>query len=473
MDSQTNSQSLAYWAVDELRKAYSNGSVSPVDATKASLAQIENYNRKVNAFCFVDTEAALESAKSSETRWRQHEPLSPIDGIPCSIKDTVQVRGWTSSRGSNILGMDTPSEDDSPCVERLKQAGAVLLGLTNAPEIGWKGVTDSPRHGITRNPWNIKKTPGGSSGGAAVAASLGMGCLHIGTDAGGSIRIPSSFTGVFGLKPSFGRVPNYPPSAFSTLSHVGPITRSVRDAAHMLTVISGKDPRDWYALKEQRFDYASIKPEGIEELKIAFCIQPGGQPVDTEVSIHIKQAVEALRNIGANVEEQEPDIYEEAVIFDAFWHGAVAQRLCHLSNRELEKLDPGLQEVYQKARQLNLVDYMQATQKRFSMGSRANLFHEKYDILLTPTLPITAFDVGKNVPENSIYNHWPEWARFCYPFNLTRQPACSIPCGFNSTGLPIGLQIIGRQFDDITVLRVATAFEAIKPWEMPPINNVN
>lgn len=471
MDSQYNSQHMAYWSVDELRKNFSDGKVSPVDVTKACLTQIKTYNKKVNAFCFIDADNALESAKASEARWRENKPLSPIDGIPCSIKDTVQVQGWTSSLGSNIFKMKKPAEDDSPCILRLKQAGAVLLGLTNTPEIGWKGVTDSPRHGITRNPWNTEKTPGGSSGGAAVAAALGMGCLHIGTDAGGSIRIPASFTGVFGFKPSFGRVPNYPPSPFSTLSHVGPITRSVSDAGHMLTIISAKDPRDWYALQEQSYDYSSIKPKGIEKLRIAFSPCPGGQTVDSEISKHITRAAQALQDLGATVIEQEPDIFCTASTFETFWHGAVAHRLHNLSSKELDELDPGLLEVYQKARQRNLVEYMEAVQDRLSIGSRANLFHEKFDIFLAPTLPITAFNTGRNIPEDSSYADWTEWARFCYPFNLTRQPACSIPCGFSSTGLPIGLQIIGRQFDDINVLRVAKAYETINPIKIPTLED--
>jgi aspartyl-tRNA(Asn)/glutamyl-tRNA(Gln) amidotransferase subunit A len=462
-----NSQSLADMSVDELTQGYATGSISPLEVTKDCLSRIEAFNPEVNAFCLIDADGALKSAKASEKRWQDNTPLSAIDGIPTTSKDTTSVKGWVSTAGSRVFDMASPAQEDSSFVSCLKKAGAVLLGLTNSPEIGWKGVTDSLRHGITRNPWNTNLTPGGSSGGAVVAAALGMGCLHVGTDAGGSIRIPASFTGVFGHKPSFGRVPNYPPSAFSTMSHAGPITRTVKDAAHMLSVLARPDVNDWNALPYQPEDYANICSKGISDLKIAFSPNPAGHAVDAEVVSRVKHAADIFKNLGATVEDRDFDYSGCEEIFNAYWHGAVAWRLRELTDEQLSMLDPGLLKVFSASQQNSLIDFLNANQQRIQLGARANAFHQEFDLLITPTLPIVAFTAGQNVPDDSSYKSWSDWAAFCYPINLTRQPACSVPCGFTKAGLPVGLQLIGRQFDDATVLRAAAAFEAVYPAVMP------
>ncbi len=455
--------SLADLSVDALTKGFASGQFSPVEATQACLSRIERFNDEVNAFCLVDVEGALKSAKDSEKRWQRNEPLSAIDGVPTTSKDTTSVKGWISTAGSAVFDMKQPASEDSSFVSRLKEAGVVLLGLTTSPEIGWKGVTDSPRHGITRNPWNTSTTPGGSSGGAVVAAALGMGCLHIGTDAGGSIRIPAAFTGVFGHKPSFGRVPNYPPSAFSTLSHAGPIARTVKDAAHMMNVLSLPDSRDWYTLPYNHEDYAAGCLGGVKGLKIAYSPNLGGKHVDEDVALRIREAASIFESLGATVEEKDLDVSKSDEIIKAFWHSSVAWRLRNLNEEQLQMLDPGLLQVFIEAKETSLLDYQNEAQNRIELGARANAFHQEYDLLITPTLPIPAFTAGLNVPENSRYQSWVDWAEFCYPFNLTRQPACSIPCGFTNSGLPVGLQIVGRQFDDMSVLRAAAAFERVLP----------
>jgi len=464
---------LADLSVDALTKGYASGNITPVDATLACLSRIEDFNEEVNAFCFVDREGALKAAQQSEMRWKRNEPLSPIDGVPTTSKDTTSVKGWISTAGSAVFDMKEPAKEDSSFVARLKEAGSVLLGLTTSPEIGWKGITDSPRHGITKNPWNMSTTPGGSSGGAVVAAALGMGCLHIGTDAGGSIRIPASFAGVFGLKPSFGRVPNYPPSAFSSLSHAGPIARTVKDAAHMMTVLSRPDTRDWYALPYKQEDYAVSNLGGVRDLKIAFSPNPGGNIVDEDVALRVREAAEIFKKLGASVEEKNLDISGCDKTLKAFWHASVLWRLRNLDEEQLGKLDPGLLQVFHRAQKTSLLEFQNEAQNRIELGVKANAFHRDYDLLITPTLPIPAFTVGQNIPDNSGYKEWFDWAAFCYPFNLTGQPACSIPCGFSKSGLPVGLQIVGRQFDDTTVLRAAAAFETVLPAQLPvrPMNN--
>ena len=342
-----------------------------------------------------------------------------------------------------------------------------MLGLTCSPEIGWKGVTDSPSHGITRNPWDISKTPGGSSGGAVVAAALGMGCLHVGTDAGGSIRIPAAFTGVFGHKPSFGRVPNYPPSPFSSVSHAGPLTRTVKDACHMMNAITGRDPRDWTAMPSESIDFTKGLAGDLKGLKIAYCPNMGGTALEKGVADRVQEAAQTMASLGAIVEEVEFDLSGVTETFETIWHGAVAWRFDGLPDEKLAQLDPGLLAFHNQPHDPSRLNFVDAAQQRLEFGLRANMFFEQYDLMITPTLPITAFSAGQNVPDDDQYNSWWDWAKFCYPFNLTGQPACSVPCGFSDAGLPVGLQIIGRQFDDMGVLRAASAFEKAMPAIMP------
>ncbi|HEB92595.1 MAG TPA: amidase [Gammaproteobacteria bacterium] len=459
-------QDLAELGVDDLTKGYGEGRFSPVDATRAALARIEAFNDQVNAFCLVDAKAALAAAAESEKRWQEGHPLGPIDGVPTSIKDTVQARGWTSTMGSNVFTMTGPSKTDGSVTARLREAGAVLLGLTCSPEIGWKGVTDSPRHGVTRNPWDTARTPGGSSGGAAAAAALGMGCLHVGTDAGGSIRIPAAFSGVFGHKPSFGRVPNTPPSPFSTLSHTGPITRNVRDAALMLDVLASPDPTDWYSLPPISGTFADALDGGIKGLRIAWSPSLGGNLLDPQLATTLATAMKDLAALGGEFIEAEPDMSDAREIFEAFWFAAVAWRLDGLSEAELDALDPGLRALQARTGRLTLLEYQEQAQQRMALAARLNSFMEDYDLLITPTLPITAFEAGRDVPATGPYTDWWDWAAFCYPFNLTRLPAASIPCG-QVNGLPVGLQIVGRRFDDATVLRAAHALESQRPPAFP------
>src|SRR5499427_3737563 len=230
----------------ELSSAYALKDVSPVEATEAYLTRIEALDSEINAFCHLDAEASRAQAEQSEARWLVGEPLSPLDGVPVAVKDILYTKGWPTLRGSRTIDPAGPWNDDAPTVARLREAGAVLIGKTTTPEFGWKGSTDSPLSGVTRNPWNTEKTPGGSSGGSSAALAARFCPLALGTDGGGSIRIPAGFAGVYGLKPSFGRVPAFPLSPFGTVAHVGPMTRTVRDAALMMNTISKPDARDWF-----------------------------------------------------------------------------------------------------------------------------------------------------------------------------------------------------------------------------------
>src|SRR5215212_9864603 len=281
-----------------LLEGYRKRTLSPVEVTAAILQRIEKVNPKINALNLV-SEHALDDAKASEARWHAGQPQGLLDGVPVSIKDIILTRGWPTLRGSKSVDRKGPWDDDAPVTARLREHGAVLLGKTTTPEFGWKGVTDSPLTGITRNPWNTAKTPGGSSGGAAAAVASGMGPLAVGTDGGGSIRIPCSFTGLFGIKPSFGRVPAWPLSPFGTVAHVGPMTRTVADAALMLNVIAQPDARDWHALPYDARDWRMGLDAGVAGLRIAYSPNLGYAKVDPEVAALVKKAVCLFEELGA------------------------------------------------------------------------------------------------------------------------------------------------------------------------------
>jgi aspartyl-tRNA(Asn)/glutamyl-tRNA(Gln) amidotransferase subunit A len=462
------SQDLALLSAVELVDLYRARKLSPVEATQAALARIAAHNPRLNAFCLIDAEGALAAARAAEARWMQGTPLGRIDGVPASVKDLLITKGWPTLRGSKVVDPRQPWTEDAPSVARLREAGAVLLGKTTTPEFGWKGVTDSPLTGITRNPWDPGKTPGGSSGGAAVAAACGMGALHLGTDGGGSIRIPAGFTGIVGLKQSYGRVPASPLSPFGTLAHIGPMTRTVADAALMLSVIAKPDPRDWYALPYDGRDYLDGLEDGVRGWRIAFSPSLGGHHVEPEVAGLASAASAAFRDLGATVEEVDPDIGPEAGrTFTNHWYPGAANALSAYSPEQRAQMDPGLRQIAAAGAELPLLDYLAAVRDREQLGVRMNRFHETWDLLLTPTLPLTAFAVGLEIPVKNDGSHWPDWTPFTYPFNLTRQPAISVPCGLTSAGLPVGLQIVGPSYGDVAVLRAARAFEELRPFSLP------
>jgi aspartyl-tRNA(Asn)/glutamyl-tRNA(Gln) amidotransferase subunit A len=470
MESVPVSQDPALLSAVELVDLYRARKLSPVEVTIAALDRIARHNARFNAFCLVDEEAALAAARASEGRWFKGRPLGRVDGVPASVKDLLITRGWPTLRGSKAVDPNQAWEEDAPCVARLREEGAVLLGKTTTPEFGWKGVTDSPLTGITRNPWDPSKTPGGSSGGAAVAAACGMGALHLGTDGGGSIRIPAGFTGIVGLKQSYGRVPASPLSPFGTLAHIGPMTRTVADTALMLSVISKPDARDWYALPYDGRDYLEGLEDGVKGWRIAFSPTLGGHHVEPEIAKLVASAAAAFRELGATVEEVEPDIGTAcALTFTNHWYPGAANALRIYSAEQKALMDPGLTEIAAVGAKLPLMDYLAAVKEREQLGVRMNRFHEEWDLLLTPTLPLAAFDAGVEVPVKSDGSHWPDWTPFTYPFNLTRQPAATIPCGLTSAGLPAGLQIIGPSHGDVAVLRAARAFEKLRPFKLPVI----
>ena len=446
----------------ELVELYRTHAASPVEITQAVLQRIDKLNPTYNAFNLVSGQA-LDEAKASEARWVRGEPKGLLDGVPVSIKDILLTKGWPTLRGSKTVDAKGPWNDDAPCTARLREHGAVILGKTTTPEFGWKGVTDSPLTGITRNPWNKDKTPGGSSGGAAAALASGMGPLSVGTDGGGSIRIPCSFSGLFGLKPSFGRVPAWPLSPFGTVAHVGPMSRSVADAALMLNVLALPDARDWHSLAYDARDYRTQLEDGVRGLRIAWSPDLGYAKVDAEVASVVSKAVKIFEELGAKVEQKNPGFENAEPVFRAHWLSGAAFLLKNLTAEKRKLIDPGLVEAAKEGEKITIGEFFDAQMKRGALGTLMNLFHRDYDLLVTPTLAVPAFDVGLNFPKKSNNQSWTDWTPFTYPFNLTQQPAASIPCGLTKDGLPVGLQIVGPKYADALVLRAARAFETAMP----------
>lgn len=447
---------LCRLGVAELAAAYAAGTLSPVEVTSACLARAEDVQRAHNAFTLIDHEAALAQARAAEARWRAGSPASAIDGVPTTIKDIVWVEDRAIGYGSVAAEPVRPASD-APAVARLRAAGAVFLGLTTTPEFGWKAITDSPRSGVTTNPWNASLTPGGSSGGAAVAAATGAGVLHLGSDGGGSIRIPSSFTGIFGIKPTFGRVPAHPPSPFGSVSHVGPMARSPDDAAAMLEVMAGRHVSDWMQPPVELPPLSGPRFK-LKDASIGYWRRPPHGSVEPEVAARIDAMVERLRAEGARIEPLDlPDHDDLFEIFTTHWYAGAAARVAALPSDRLAQVDPGLQAVAAAGREIPVQDYVLATQRRVAFGAAMDALLERFTLLLSPATAIAAFAAGEEVPPGSGLGRWTEWAGFSYPINLSQQPACSLPCGQTGDGRPVGLQLIGPRGADARVLEAARA----------------
>jgi aspartyl-tRNA(Asn)/glutamyl-tRNA(Gln) amidotransferase subunit A len=466
------SSDAADWTATELVDAYANRALSPVEATQAVLDRIGRADSRVNAFCLVDPERALADARESERRWSEGLILGPVDGVPTSIKDIFLTKGWPTLRGSKAIDPNQPWEEDSPSVARLRESGAVMVGKTTLCELAWKGVTDSPLTGVTGNPWDPSRTAGGSSGGAGAAVAFGMAPLATGTDGGGSVRIPGSFTGTVALKPTYGRIPHYPASPYGTLAHTGPMTRTVEDTALMLDVLSGFDSRDWSAMPAPPLSYVEALGTGVHGVSIAFSPDLGYVDVDPEVAALVKEAVEVLGGLGARVEQVDPGFTDPVESFHVLWFSGAAQTVRNYTQEQLDLLEPALRRICEQGARLSALDYLQAMQERMSLGIRMGAFHERYDLLVTPTMQIPAFGAGREVPQGWHAERWTSWAQFAYPFNMTQQPAATVPCGFTSAGLPVGLQIVGPRHSDHRVLAAAKAYQDATDWtsRRPPLD---
>jgi len=433
------------------------------------LNRIARLDSAVNAFCLVDADGALAAARASEERWRRGEQQGRIDGVPVSVKDLFFTSGHPTLRGSYSIDPAGPWDVDAPAVARVRAHGGVIVGKTTTPELGWKGVTDSPLTGATGNPWDPSRTSGGSSGGSAAAVALGMGPLSLGTDGGGSVRIPAAFTGTTTIKPTYGRAPLYPASPFGTLAHAGPMTRTAADAALLLDVMSEPDPRDPWALAPASSTLDRLG-DTMAGLRIAVSPALGYAQVDPGVAAAFEAAVEVLASLGARVEEADPGFADPISAFETLWFAGAAKSIEHFDAGQRARMDPGLVAVAEQGARAGALDYLGAMAVRNELGILMGEFHSRYDLLLTPTLPIPAFDRGVEVPAGWPRERWTTWTPFTYPFNMTQQPAASVPCGF-ADGLPVGLQIVGARHADGAVLAAAHAYQQVTDWHLrrPPM----
>lgn len=467
-----NATDLTQRPAHELLQLYRSGQASPVEVTQAVLARIERLNPQINAFCVVDPDAALASARASEARWQAHRssgaPVGELEGVPTTIKDLILTRGWPTLRGSRTIDPQQAWDVDAPATARLREAGAVLLGKTTTPEFGCKGETNSPATGITRNPWNTAHTPGGSSGGAAAAVAAGLGPLAVGTDGAGSVRIPAAFCGNVGLKPSFGRVPAYPLSPFGSVAHLGPHTMSVRDAALMMNVLKKPDARDWTSLPPESTDYTVGLEDGIRGLRIAYSPTLGyASNVHPEIAAAVDAGVRQLQALGAHVEQVDPGFDDPLDITTGLWFLGAHTVWSGLTPEQQAVTDPDFRAEAALGAQLSAAQVQQLNLRRGVLGSHMRQFMQRYDLLVTPSVAVPAFEArpAGTVPMDP--QAMLGWTPFSYPFNLTQQPAITVPCGLTSKGLPMGLQIVGPMFGDALVLRAARAFESVHPVPRP------
>jgi len=460
-----NATDLAYTPATELVPRIRSKALSPVEVTRAVLERIERVNPAINAFCTVTAAAALAAARAAEAAVMKGERLGPLHGIPVSIKDLALVKGVPCRFGSHIFAQRV-AEVDAPFVRRLRDAGAILTGKTTTPEFGWKALGDSPLTGITRNPWNRDMTSGGSSAGAGAAAAAGLGPLHQGSDGAGSIRVPSAFCGIYGFKPTFGRVPMWPVSNTDSASHVGPMTRTVADAALMLSVMAGPDDWDRQSLDAPPADYVGRLHEGVRGLKVGFSPDLGCCRVDPEVAGVVRKAAEAFQQLGCAVEDVKISWPDTREMIHLMWNAHYAGNYVSHLEAFRSRMDPGLVAALEDGRRYSAEAYVEMRGRKHGYCDAVRAFFDGYDLLLTPTVSVAAFEVGRLNPAHFPQHEWDwfPWAGFSYPFNFTGQPAATVPAGFTPSGMPVGLQIVGRRLADLQVLQASAAFEEARPW---------
>ena len=471
---------FAFKSALELSRAVASRQVSPVELMQATLARVERLNPGLNCFAAYAPEQALEAAKQAEHALMAGKPLGRLlgrlHGLPISVKDLIAVKDLKFSFGSRVMA-DNVATADAPSVERIRAAGACIIGKTTTSEFGCKAVGDSPLAGITRNPWDTTKTPGGSSAGAAASVAAGMTPFALGTDGGGSIRIPAALCGLFGIKAQFGRVPVYPVSATPTLAHVGPLARTVRDAALLLSVISGYDSRDPFSVAGPVPDYLGACDRPVKGMRIAWSRTLGYARPDPEVAQIAERAARVFTDLGCEVVEIDNVMDADPVdMWTSEFYAGVGVRLKKQLAEQRELLDPAVAEMLKDALAQSSEAYYTQVFRRYELRDKMRLFFEKFDLLLTPTLPCAAFDVGLNTPPQLPGRNIVDWVYYTYPFNLTGQPAASIPAGCipavsvpaSSTlaGLPVGLQMVARSHCETDIFRAAAAFEAAQPWSL-------
>ena len=465
--------SLCDLSAQQLIEGYRSGEFSPVKATNEFLMRVLRLNPLLNAFSFIDSEGALAAAKQSERRWAAKSPLSTFDGLPATIKDQWLLKGTPTRRGSLTTDGDDLATEDSPAAQRLREGGAVFLGKTTLCEFSWNGVNRSRLTGEGRNPWNVEKNSGGSSGGAAIAAATRMGLLHIASDGAGSIRIPAAFCGVFGFKPTYGRVPAYPQGLLPNCSHTGPITKTTYEAALMLDAITQYDPREWLATGDPKREYVARLDEGVAGLRIGFTCDMDVARPEPAIAAAVERVANVFRSLGAAVSEIPPQSFPDArLAFEIIYRTSLAASVTGIPEHLHSQLDPGLVRNAGIGSGYSVETLMKALGEREKLGRQMNLLHTQYDLLITPQVAVTAFDCGMDVPKGSQMSEWFDWSPYTYLLNLTQQPAASVPCGLDPDGLPLAVQLIGPRHGDLSVLQAARAFENVCPFGLPDIEQL-
>lgn len=460
-----NSEDLGFLPATELAELIRTKKISPVEYTRTLLERIESLEPRVNAFVHIAADQAMDAARAAEKALMGGDRIGRLHGVPATIKDLVITKDMPTQNGSMIFKGHQPTED-SPVVPRLQAEGAIILGKTTTSEFGWTGVSHSPLTGITHNPWKHGYNAGASSAGAGAAAAAGYGPLHQGSDGAGSIRMPSHFCGVFGLKPTFGRVPYYPVSVGDMTSHMGPMSRTVADSALMLEVMAGPHPLDYTTLEAGPAHYLARLHEGIKGKRIAYSPNLDHARVDPDVAALVKKAAERFTELGATVEEvKTPWAAPGPELIRFFWSAHMTRLKPYLDKWE-SQMDPGLVACIKASDNVSVAEYQAARERKMPYIANIHRWFEDWDLLLTPSVSVAAFPAEKLMPD-----HWPQhewdwvsWAEFSYPFNMSWNPAASAPCGFTADGLPVGLQIVGKRFDELGVLQASAAFEQAQPW---------
>jgi Asp-tRNA(Asn)/Glu-tRNA(Gln) amidotransferase A subunit family amidase len=454
----------SYVSAKEIRDRIIGKGLSATEVMSETLSRMEELEPTLNAFVTPMPERAMEAAREADRLLAEGGELGPLHGVPISVKDLINVGGVRTTFGSRTM-VDNVVGDDAPAVERARAAGACVIGKTTTTEFGCKaGGGDSPLSGVTRNAWDPSRTTGGSSAGAATSVAAGVTPFALGTDGGGSIRIPASLCGVFGIKAQYGRVPVFPTSATPTLGHVGPISRTVRDAALLLGVISGFDARDPASVSEPVPDFLAACEMPVEGMRVAWSPTLGYARPTPEVLEIAEEAVRAIEDLGLSVDLVEEVIDDPVELWNAEFFAGAGTKLKDALRNSRELLDPAVADVLEGALEVTVTDYYGKVFARYALREEVRRFFERYDLLLTPTLPVPAFRAGVNVPPELPDRNVVSWVYYTYPFNLTGNPAASIPCGFTTAGLPVGLQVVAGTNREADVLRLSAAFESARPW---------
>ena len=470
---------ICFMSACEMAEKIKKQELTSEEITETIIERIEKINPIINAYCTPTFDLAREIAKKADEAVKKGEKMGLLHGIPISIKDETETKGIRTTFGSKMFENNIPRKDEA-VVRRLRDAGVVILGKTNTPAYGYKGETDNLIFGVTRNPWNLERTTGGSSGGAAGAVASGLGPIGIGSDGGGSIRIPSCFCGLFGLKSTFGRVPQNTMKLMGylgTFVHKGPLVRYVKDAALVLDIIAGQDESDRYSVPKPNFSYLERLNDTPNKLKIGYSLDLGfAEALDPEVETSVMNGIQKFEEFGWSIEKSRIKLRNPESLFLTLWTSGFGYTLGPFLKEWQDKMEPDFVDLINRGLSYSVKELKIAEVQREMVYSDICRAFRKIDILITPTLACTAFELGKSlvIEEETIKTGLiingknmtaAGWLPFTYPFNMSGHPAASIPCGWSSDGLPIGMQIVGKRFDELTVLQVSKAFEKLVPWQ--------